>query len=191
MKILTSLKTKKSLEQDFLQIVEAWSSELVTDLINAHPLELVAHSHMIQYASVWHMRKLYNEMYELYTMLDNLQVDSKDIINIGTGVGILEWICLQHDFPIITCDILCEASFSRGKQNYDPYEVVRKYLGVEVDYRIENMYSDHFKLNSNYTVGVANRFLPIQYDDYETTFEKLKPYVDILIVSHREVIKLK
>ena len=124
--------TKKNLKNDFISLIEQSSEEVVETLINYHPLEKIAHSHMIQYVSTTHMKKLFDDTYEIYEFL--LEKDILDrhnkVIDVGCGIGLLKWICRNNGYITYASETYLQSSFSNGLVNFDPYQIVRKYLDV-------------------------------------------------------------
>lgn len=179
--------TKKNLKNDFISLIEQSSEEVVETLINYHPLEKIAHSHMIQYVSTTHMKKLFDDTYEIYEFL--LEKDILDrhnkVIDVGCGIGLLKWICRNNGYITYASETYLQSSFSNGLVNFDPYQIVRKYLDVDVDVRTTSIYSDDFKLDWHYDYCVLSRFAPIDIDDnLSLTYDKLNPFVQKFVVTN-------
>ena len=174
-------------------VVNSYQSELVDELFGWDSLDFLLHRYMIQYFSVDHMDHFYETSTRIIDYLIENNIESKQVLNIGTGIGLLEAVGRSKEYNI-DCTEMKVLSAKDGKlvPNFDPFGFIRSKLNSKVTYWTNSIFDDNYIINNcqqKYDYGMLVRFTPLTQDcdsnnDVKLIFNNLKKYVnDLLIID--------
>ena len=172
-------------------IVSSYQQALVDQLLGWNDLDYMFHKHMVQYLSDEHMNDMESLSQEIINLLVDRQIKSDQVLNIGTGIGLLESVGKINDYNFDCTEIkFLSANSQKLVNDFDPYALVRKTLGSSVTYWSNSIFDDNFIIQNclnHYKYGLLIRYTPLTQDcktekDYSIIFNNLQRYVDNVIV---------
>lgn len=175
-------------------IVLSYQNDLVEDLLRYNDIDFMFNKHMVQYLSVDHLMDLYCVSESIVNYLKENNINNEQVLNIGTGIGLLESIGKAKNYNI-DCTEMKLMTVASGKlvPELDPYRVVRNKLNSKVTYWTNSIFDNYIIYNCQrkYKYGLLVRFTALTQDcksnsDIKIVFKNLKKYVDKIIVIDNE-----
>lgn len=172
----------------------SYQNDLVEVLLRYNDIDFMFNKHMVQYLSVDHLKDLYGVSESVINYLKENNIDNKQVLNIGTGIGLLESIGKTKNYSIDCTEMKLMTVASRKLiPELDPYWVVRNKLNSEVTYWTNSIFDDYIIYNCQrkYEYGLLVRFTALTedcqtYNDIKTVLKNLQKYVDKIIVIDNE-----
>jgi hypothetical protein len=137
---------------------------------------------VIQYCNPDSFTDVYAATHNMIKMLSR----QKSYLNIGTGVGILEYIASKEGFDVDTVEYIY--------LDVDPfYSILRRLLDVDLTYTSTDFYKgyDIRDCTKTYDTILLNRFGPLQVycpiEDITNFFNQLKKYSNTIIFPESSV----
>jgi hypothetical protein len=172
-------------------IVTSYQSELVEELFGWNDLDFMLHKHMIQYLSVEHMIDMHKISEKIIDYLIENTIDSKQVLNVGTGIGLLEATGRTKNYNIDSTEIkFLSIGCQKLIPNFDPYKIIRSKLHSKVTYWTNSIFDDYYVINDcrqKYDYGLLVRFTPLTHDckssdDVDLIFNNLSKYINNVLI---------
>lgn len=183
------MKQKKNLK--IHDVVVSYQHEVINELFSWNQIDFMFHRHMIQYLSINHMNQLKNIFDNTINYLIENNIDNKQVLNIGTGIGLLEAVGKLRNYNI-DCTETKFLSIDNQKliPDFDPYKLIRSKLNSRVTYWTNSIFDQNFTIDQcvrRYNYGLLIRFTPLTEDctsnnDYNILFNNLKKYVNNVLI---------
>lgn len=191
-------------QKNLLKRIPKKTINSLEDLCEAYLLYIISHPEVLRF-NPWDSQIQYlvtnthrihlEQALITYDTLNTLGINSKEVLNIGTGGGYLEYVCKYFNNPIHTVEYENNKSVLDGVR---AFRLIREWFNVDLTYTMSSIDRENFEIHNcskKYDWIILFRFLyhateeknPII--DYKKTYEilsRLKKYGNNCIILGRK-----
>jgi hypothetical protein len=123
---------------------------------------VLEHKYLHQYTSIDKIEPTLKDIYNNFSILQKLHY--QNCINIGSGPGLMEYVCELNNFNMKTIEVINEP-------DYEHNQFIRDFFGVSIDYFSSSYNNYDFDINEKFECALVSRFGPFQTYSSKTQIE--------------------